>query len=308
MTRIAVCVTTFRRPQGLARLLRSLDALEFPGERPAVSVIVVDNDRAETASATVQQCSRSSGMEVRYIVEPRRGIPFGRNRGLASLPPETDFVAFVDDDEAVAPDWLARLLDAQRRYRADVVAGPVIPVFERDAPGWAIRGGFFQRPRYASGTQLDVAFTCNVLVRADVIRQMEHSFDVRFELNGADDSHFFRRVARSGRKLVWADDACVREWIPNSRATTKWLLQRAFRTGNGMAMIATDLSDSAWRHVVVVSKSLVWMAIGLAALPVGAVFGKHRLVRAAQYTGYGLGLLLGVFGVQFQEYRRVHGG
>lgn len=307
MSHVAVCVTTYQRPRGLARLLRSLNALVFSGERPDVTVIVVDNDQAETARETVEQCPRSSDMEVRYVVEPRRGIPFGRNRALASLPQETDFVAFVDDDEAVAPDWLARLLDAQQRYGADVVAGPVIAVFEPDAPRWAIRGRFFQRPRHASGTRLQVAFTCNVLVRAEIIRQMEHHFDERFRLNGADDSHFFRRLARSGRKLVWADDACVREWIPNSRVTAPWLMQRAFRTGNGMAMITTDLSESAWRHVVVVSKSLVWMVIGIVAMPISAVLGKHRLVRAAQYTSYGLGLLLGVFGVQFQEYRRVHG-
>jgi glycosyltransferase involved in cell wall biosynthesis len=43
---------------------------------------------------------------VRYEIEPRRGIPFARNRAVACVVDEADFVAFIDDYEEPMPSWL----------------------------------------------------------------------------------------------------------------------------------------------------------------------------------------------------------
>ena len=67
--------------------------------------------------------------DARYVHEPRPGISHARNRGVAEA--KGDFVAFIDDDELPAPNWLESLLLTQRTYRADVVLGPVRPVFDR---------------------------------------------------------------------------------------------------------------------------------------------------------------------------------
>jgi GT2 family glycosyltransferase len=40
-----------------------------------------------------------------------------------------DSVAFVDDEEVPDPRWLQELLIVQSRYGANVVCGPVLPVF-----------------------------------------------------------------------------------------------------------------------------------------------------------------------------------
>ena len=45
----SVCVATFRRPEGLSRLLRSLEVQQ--GEVPSFEVIVVDNDDEGSAAA-----------------------------------------------------------------------------------------------------------------------------------------------------------------------------------------------------------------------------------------------------------------
>lgn len=303
--KVAIGITTFRRPHGLARLLDSLAQLTFRDDRPDLYVVVVDNDAGASARDVCR--ASGSGLDLRYVVEPRQGTSFGRNRAIAAAGDAYDFLAMIDDDEAAQADWLERLLAAQRAFAADVVAGPVDPVFPAGTPGWIVRGGFFRRRRHCTGQLLDVAYAGNVLIRANVLRRREKHFDERFALTGGEDSHFFRRLAKEGCRLVWADDARVREWIPVSRATASWLIRRAFRSANTMALIDVDLSARSGVRLVVAAKGLVWLAAGLVGLPAGLVLGRATLVKAARHIAYGAGLLLGLCGVRYREYRQTHG-
>src|SRR5438309_10345348 len=101
MRSVAVCALTFHRPAGLARLLAGLDGLEDPaGAR--FFVLIVDNDPEGSGRVVVEEAQRTSRHPIVYEIEPERGIPFARNRGVeraAEL--GADFIAFIDDDETV---------------------------------------------------------------------------------------------------------------------------------------------------------------------------------------------------------------
>ena len=164
--RVAVCVITYRRPEGLRRALDALAALTFDGAAPEVRVIVVDNDEEESGKAVCDAARLPWPME--YAVEPRPGIPFARNRCIEVARPHADWIGFVDDDEEPAPGWLAELLRVQAAHEADVVAGPVLARFGGEVPAWALKGRLFDRLRYTTGTVRDRAFTGNVLFRAEI--------------------------------------------------------------------------------------------------------------------------------------------
>ncbi|UCC32144.1 MAG: glycosyltransferase family 2 protein, partial [Phycisphaerales bacterium] len=112
--RVAVCVITCRRPEGLQRLLRALNALTFRGDPPDIEVIVVDNDADTSAASVCDLLRRDLNWPLRYEVEPQRGIPFARNRAVACAADTADFVSFIDDDEVPQPSWLDELLAVQR--------------------------------------------------------------------------------------------------------------------------------------------------------------------------------------------------
>lgn len=305
--RVAVCIITYGRPGGLRRALEALLAQTFDGEPPAVRVVVVDNDDAGSARAVCDEIRPSMRWPLVYEIEPRRGIPFARNRCVAVARPEADWIGFVDDDEEVAPGWLAELLRIQAVHGADVVTGPVVPRFVGEAPGWAVRGRFFHRRRFPTGTLRDRAFTNNVLFRAAIFDAVRPHFDERMVMTGGSDTHFSRRVHQAGYRIVWADQAEVHETFPASRMATRWVYQRAYRTGTTTAFIARDLRSLPLAAARLVPDALYRFLIGGVLAAGGWIAGRHRAVLGVRHLCYAAGMLVGLFGGRYEEYRRIHG-
>ncbi len=305
---ISVLVCTYHRPQGLARLLDSLAELQWlRPDRPRVEVVVVDNDAEGSAESACEAARATPGPTIRYVRETRQGIPFARNASVAAADPDATHVVFVDDDETVEPLWLNEMLRIAEEYGADVVAGRVEPRFLAPAPAWITSGGFYQQTRYPTGRRLDRAYTNNTLVRCAALRAMPALFDERMRFSGGSDTHFFRRMHRAGYRIVSADDAIVYDWFPASRMTAKWIWQRAFRIGTSTAYIERDFRGRAGAAPACLAIGSYRVLKGLLTAPLG-LLGRVAWVRAIRHVCYGAGLISGWFGLQYGEYRRVHGG
>lgn len=301
---VSVCVATCRRPSGLKRLLVGLSQLTFGCIGvPDIEIIVVDNDSAGSARALCE--NMTSRWPIKYDIELQAGICYARNKALANISFETDFIAIIDDDEAPEPCWLEQLMIVQRQYDADVVAGPVLPRFEpKHVPQWVIRGRFFHLPRYRTGQHLDMAFTNNVLVRARLLRSMKPPFDTRFNLTGGEDSHLFMRLYQQGSKIVWADEAVVCEWIPASRMRPHWILRRGYRASSRYSFIERELYPANVTLAMRIAKGVGLIAVGILTLLPALFVGKHATLRALLNTCRGVGTLAGFFGWSLEEYKR----
>ncbi len=224
---IDICVATFMRPTLLGQLLESLMQLRLV-DNLSVRIVVIDNDAAGSARSIVSGFSGRQ-LPVVYDIEPIHNIALARNRSVANS--TADFIAFIDDDELAEKDWLKTLLGALNKYAADAIFGPVIPTFPDNLPSWIRRGGFYDRPRFASGTRLEVGRTGNALVKGSWLRKCERPFDKEYGLSGGEDSDFFRRVRQDGGILIWCDNAIVYEKVPVDRLSVKYLAARAFSGG-----------------------------------------------------------------------------
>ena len=111
--KLGVTVATYRRPKGLDRLLSSIAEAEVP-KGAELLVVVVDNDPEGSSRDIVDQYA--SLLETHYEIEPERGIPFVRNRGVrAALDLGATHILFVDDDERVDEQWLVGIASARAR-------------------------------------------------------------------------------------------------------------------------------------------------------------------------------------------------
>jgi glycosyltransferase involved in cell wall biosynthesis len=298
--RIAICIGTFRRPQLLQRLLAALGELRFRGvDRPTIEVIVVDNDVARTA---LEICGGASlPWTVRYVCEPQRGIARVRNRAIREAG-DFDFLAFIDDDEIPDPCWLDELLATQARFSADVVSGPVLPIFADGAPEWIRAGGFFARPLFATGDLIGRCSTNNVLIRKNVFASVA-GFDERFNLTGGEDTHFFLHVRHAGHSMVWSGEAAVRESVPRERTNIAWILRRGYQSGNSWVLCELALYNETRVWWMRFAKSLAHMVNGTATFLLSLPSGKAATVRSLRRVCLGAGMLAALLGHRFLPYQ-----
>jgi succinoglycan biosynthesis protein ExoM len=303
--RIAICILTFRRPVSLEKLLRGVSEQRFEtNAEPNVKVVVIDNDPDGSAQLVCARFTPHARWPLHYVHEPRRGIPQARNRALDSAR-DVDFIVFIDDDEIPTPLWLDTLLAVQREFGADAVLGPVIPAFEDSVPDW-LRGAF-AREHHHTGERLPTANAGNILIRRTAIEGTEHRFDERMALTGGEDTHFFQRMTKLGRSIVWADDAIVHEPVPPTRARVGWVLRRAYRTGITRSMIEVDLEPRPSTVARRVGICLYGLSGGLANLALGLLRGRSTALKGAKMLSWGTGGLVGLVGVRYAEYRQTHG-
>jgi glycosyltransferase involved in cell wall biosynthesis len=294
---VAICVASYRRPESLGHLLRSLEGLTAAF---SWRVIVVDNDPAGSAADVVRASSLRDRIE--YAIEPNPGIPAARNRCLDLVREDDDAIAFVDDDELVDADWLSELVAAAMRFRVGVVAGPVISDFPSRTPRWMRGEGVIQAPIRPTGSAEGSPFTNNSLVTATVLRDGGVRFgEVEFRDSGGSDRDFFDRLLGAGDvPWVWCAEAVVHEPVPRERTTSRWIWRRGLRTGNVTGRMRLRYQSAA----TVLTAGLFRMAIGMPAAivlwPLRPGLAGRALVGSAQ----GIGMAWAAMGRRIREYQR----
>jgi succinoglycan biosynthesis protein ExoM len=294
---VAICCITFRRPEGLLRLLDGLNQLTFcKSPEPSITVVVVDNDSAAPMRTWIDAKRPEFRWPLRYDCEPVQGVSSARNRALDLVPPDADCIAWIDDDEVPVSGWLDELLYVRRTYRASIVQGPVGPHFLSSPPRWLIRGRFLELGPYRDGASLHYGYTGNSLIDAAVVRQLRLRFDPRFDRTGGEDQRFFGCAIAAGHGVVTAERALVHEWIPASRTTLLYLLRRRFRMGTTLAMI-DRIEGGKGRLAMRALKGVGRIGLGLAQTATVLSQGFAGLAASLCTMAWGAGALAGLLGL-----------
>lgn len=309
MTDVTVAVVTYRRPDDLRAVLPMLLA-QLADVDGHAEVLVVDNDPdggAGNGGAAAVVAARAD-RRVRYVHEPQPGIAAARNRALDESG-AADVLVFIDDDERPVAGWLAALLATHRELRPAAVAGPVRSEFSSEPDPWIVAGGFFQRRALPTGTPVDRAATNNLLLDMRAVRDLGLRFDLRYGLTGGSDNLFTRQLTDRGGQLVWCAEAGVIDVVPAQRLTRSWVLRRAFRMGNGTALVERDVAGRGWPAVAVRARLLVagmTRIVGGAARFLAGTVGGSLVQRAAgaRNLARGAGLVAGAAGLSYSEYGR----
>ncbi|MDD9207705.1 glycosyltransferase [Georgenia sp. 10Sc9-8] len=298
---LVIAVLTYRRPDDLRELLPMLRR-QARSREPAATVLVVDNDPAGGAESQARE------MGVAYVQEPRPGIAAARNRALTEAA-DAQLLVFIDDDERPSPKWLQHLLATYHVSSPAAVVGPVVSRFAAEPSTWISEGKVFARRRLATGTEIEVAATNNLLLDMAQVRALHLRFDERFGLSGGSDTLFSVQLVNRGGRMVWCDEAVVTDVVPPHRATQHWVLQRAFRSGNGWSRVQLETAcgrrDRLTRRAGLCARGTIRVGGGSAKMLVGALGRSVGLrARGARTLMRGAGMVTGAAGYVYSEYRR----
>jgi glycosyltransferase involved in cell wall biosynthesis len=231
---VTVVVCTRNRPDSLAVCLEALAAQDHPD----YAVIVVDN--APTDERTREVAER---FRVGYVVEPRPGLDWARNRGLEAA--RTDIVAYTDDDAKPDRGWLRALCAGFVAEEVVAVTGLVAPaelatraqaLFE-DVYG-GMGKGFQERVFSRRGQALNFrphayGVGCNMAFRRRALVDLggfDPALDTGTASGGGGELDAFQRGIERGLAVVYRPDAIVRH---THRRTLTGLRRQLFDNGRG---------------------------------------------------------------------------
>ncbi len=127
MIRVSIIIPTYNRADELPRVLDAL-ALQTMSD---FEVIVVDNGSTDDTAALLARRAQNAPFPLIHLRIQPSGPAGARNAGMAIA--RGAFLAFVDSDVALAPDWLdLTLAEMSRMPGMPAVAGVVIYENDRD--------------------------------------------------------------------------------------------------------------------------------------------------------------------------------
>lgn len=242
MDSIALVVCTYSRER--LGLLEGLLASVAAGSRQPDEIIVVVDREPELEQ---ELAGRAAQLGVRVLGSPTGGLSAARNVGWNAT--QRPWVAFVDDDAIVAPDWLALLLEGIESTDASIVGGRVDPLWGPGGPpdwytdrlGWLVGCTFDGFPERIAPVRSVIG--CNMAMERRVLRDLDgFAADLGREggaLIGSEETELCMRATKVGESIWFLPDARAWQVVPPARRGLGYARRRAIGEGRSKARLAT---------------------------------------------------------------------
>lgn len=223
---VVIACCTYKRPEKLNRLLKSLSQINFP-DIPT-KILIVDNDKEQSARKIVENFQNI--LNIKYVAEEEKGLSNVRNRAIkeAKLLNATH-LAFIDDDEIADINWLINHIEFYEKFDGIYISsGPTYKKFENNVPDYIANNRIFKvSSKKVLGTLKKTCASGNVFLPLN----HEIYFSKDFNFSGGEDTDFFSRMNDAGFKIGWNINAVNYEIVSDERANLNRILKRAYNNG-----------------------------------------------------------------------------
>jgi glucosyl-dolichyl phosphate glucuronosyltransferase len=225
--------------------------------------------------------------------EGRRGLSDARNTGVRLS--RRDVVAFLDDDAAARPGWLAGLRESFANDEVAVAGTAVEPRWEGGGPpswfppefGWVVGCSYRGLPEVKTTVRNPIG--ASMAVRRSVFGQVGGFSGAIGRVGttpvGCEETEFCIRVAaRDGNKVVFDPTSAVDHFVPAVRQTMRYFVRRCYHEGRSKRIVSLLQGSRAGlaserRYVKVTLPLAVYLAVtGARRNPAGLLRGGVVLV------------------------------
>ena len=277
--KISVVVPTYRRAEGLSKTLESLRTQIF-ADIP-VEIVVADNNPDGEAREQVAVFGRASGVQVHYVHAKIPGVSNARNAAMDVA--SGRYIAFLDDDQYAAPNWLEEMYKVLKVNNCCAVFCQTRACVDETSPHRDYLERFFSRDRPDLETgKIDRFFGAgNSLIDREAVDMPSPVFSLAMNETGGEDDILFESFLKQGGVMGWTKETHVFEDIPAKRQTAKYIRVRSFAFGQGPTRMNADLGPF---NLLGITK---WMCIGAAQFVVFAPLAAIcRIVKPSHYLSF----------------------
>ena len=236
---ISAIISTYNREKYLPKLFRSISKQDYLN----FEIIIIDNNSpGNTKELTEGFIKNNPKLKIKYFLETKQGLSFGRNRGIKEA--NGDFIIFLDDDAFISNNYFHRISFYFKQY-SDVMAigSKILLDYESIIPKWenpylnSLLGYFnlgndvkyFKGNNYPRGS--------NMSFRKEVFN-LVGLFNTRLgrignELGGGEEKDIFQRIYNEKLNVLYVPDAVVYHSVPIKRTTVSFIRKQAIGTGEG---------------------------------------------------------------------------
>lgn len=157
------------------------------------------------------------------------GLSASRNIGVKLC--RGDIIAFIDDDAIADDDWVKNIRHAVQEYDADIVGGPVLPLFLSKVPEW------FDIKQFGAciGINQKDIIGCNIAIKRSVFEKIGY-FNENLgrkygKLLSGEETEFIQRAKHAKMKIHFIPSAIVYHIIYPHKLTLYYLLKRIWWEG-----------------------------------------------------------------------------
>ena len=237
-TLVSVIITTHDRAQLLAATLEHLSHQETGNT--SWELLVVDNASTDPTPMVLAQAPR--GLPLIPLQETRLGKNLAVNRALERA--RGELLVFTDDDVIPAPDWIAELAAASRRWpEAEIFGGQTLVQYPQGTPEWLKTPwhGALNFARYslrqAEGPTRHLPHGPNFALRAPALANLRFREDIgprgNTEYAMGSETELLRRLVARGAQIIYVPGATVWHVVQPHQLEPASLYRRAFRFGKG---------------------------------------------------------------------------
>ena len=211
-------------------------------------VLIIDNASTDGTGEFAQSCWQNGPVPLRLIGESRLGVRYARERGFSEA--RYEFLAFVDDDNWIAHDWVRT---AYGIIYSDSHLGAVgsvrEPAFETASPAWfddvhSLYAVLTERDLDQMTGPLEYLPTAGLCVRKTAWNELiQNGF--RFQLTGTvgenlqggEDAELTIALRLSGWKLRIDRRLTLRHFMPRHRLEWKYLCRLVRNYGTSHVLL-----------------------------------------------------------------------
>jgi glycosyltransferase involved in cell wall biosynthesis len=281
---ITMVISTYNRSEMLSEALAN--ALFQESRGVPYEVIVVDNNSTDATREVVARYVAEGHKNLRYIFEPRQGVSYARNAGLASA--RSEIIAFADDDVLVAKDWIYTIRRVFEEHPdVDCIGGRVFPAWRATAPRWLTREHWMplglqdygDEPLSINKERPLCLVSANLAFRREVFRHTglfaPELQRIKDNIGSMEDAELLERYWASGRKCLYVPELIVQTHVTVERMTRAY--HRRWHSGHGhfYAITRSDEFERSSSRLFDVPAHLYRQAAIDAAVWMGLLLGNR---------------------------------
>ncbi len=263
---MTVVVPVWNRADLLRNLLKTISAQTLAPQQ----VLVIDNGSTDDAV----EVARDWGATV-IAMGSNRGFAAAVNQGIAAS--RTDWIAVVNSDVELHPDWLKKLVVQSIEQRAWLACGKILmrsgparidgafDLVARSGCPWRAGNGRLDSEEFATGRRVHLIPATAALYRRDLFDRIGNFAQI-YE-SYLEDVDLSLRAAAAGFEAIYVPQAvCLHH---GSASSSAWSVQMVYLLSRNQELLIRRLFPPGWRYRIRVGR-LLWGLLAMRHRRLGA--------------------------------------